>query len=890
MRWYVDISSIGQDLPAERHCVEAEQWQKALASVRANRGDDSPFGNFSIELLDDGYRAIDPLSRKRYVVQKAPATADLTAGAAAPPPAIETSVPEAPKTEKAAVRPSRPRPSARGARATGNNAATPATPPARTSDRGRTRAKAPSIPDDHVPAAATREPTLLSADAKPASVPAAPPRPSQPAAPATAGPLANVPPARPMQAETAFERMTGGSAVPLPSQVSATADVPTEVLPAFRVLSRRNEDPTPASPLTYREMAIAVAETTSLRDAEAIARAQYEVVRNSVAGAPKGKFIQLAVFDHEFTGKPKKPPLVTLAFKDWRDAEPVLAFPLRDGVVTRRSVPPSSASAAPPPASFVPASFPPVSAAAPSAPAPAPVAPSAPPASVAPATTPSAPPQAPVSAPPPAPAVIAPQPAPISAVPAPSAPAPSSNWPSTSSAWPVVSPPSGADGSEASDVIKPSPVIAITDEPMLVRPSPAVQQGPTLLEPKVQPASAPPPEPAVPAPTPSQLQTEAAAMAGDDERTVVKDSAPPMSTPGPALLAPPPAPSAEELSDADIVVTADPVVPVVTQRIASVPPPPPPRQASQPPRTATSDPPPQVRPIPAPNHTERMVAVPAAASPSAPPPPDPGAAAREPQVFQSAPPPAMAQASLTGPPEPQVFPSAPPAPQAFPSVAPAPAAQAPSVRPASIPPPGGGPPPGVTHKSGKRPRKSGDDLITDLFEACSDLGFVNDALEGADFVIDLVFDSIPSRAVLVSFFDINAREFVVVRQAIGGDALGSAVLSRTSERTSLVARSMRAARAQVVSAGAADAVEGDGRFQALGLAPESLVCAPVLAGGRYLGLIEVADPLDGRPFTDSDGHALTYIGEQFAEFLAQREVLLDPERVRRPRLSQLARR
>ena len=65
MRWYVDISSIGPDKPTHRHCVEAEQWQKALQGVRAQRGDDAPFGNFSIELLDDGYRAIDPLTRMR---------------------------------------------------------------------------------------------------------------------------------------------------------------------------------------------------------------------------------------------------------------------------------------------------------------------------------------------------------------------------------------------------------------------------------------------------------------------------------------------------------------------------------------------------------------------------------------------------------------------------------------------------------------------------------------------------------------------------------------------------------------------------------------------------------------------------------------------------------
>ncbi len=375
MRWYVDISSIGPDKPTHRHCVEAEQWQKALQGVRAQRGDDAPFGNFSIELLDDGYRAIDPLTRMRYVVQRAPDGTPVTeeptllaakgapaagsaAASAAPPNAVPKARESDPKAA-AAARAARPRPSARGERAA---------PAARTSERGRTRGKAPSIPDDVVPRTSAPAPAA-AAEMKPQgpnSAPPTAPRPSQqpipssaipststsglpPAepssssqSPATAPRPASMPPgfappiARPMQAETAFERMTGGAAFAL-TKPSATADIPTEVLPAHKVLSRRSEDPTPSSPLTYREMALSVADTTSLRDAEAIARAQFEVVRNALAGAPKGKFIQLAVFDHEFTGKPKKVPIVTLAFKDWRDQEPVIAFPQRDGVATRRS-------------------------------------------------------------------------------------------------------------------------------------------------------------------------------------------------------------------------------------------------------------------------------------------------------------------------------------------------------------------------------------------------------------------------------------------------------------------------------------------------------------------------------------------------------------------------
>jgi GAF domain-containing protein len=189
-------------------------------------------------------------------------------------------------------------------------------------------------------------------------------------------------------------------------------------------------------------------------------------------------------------------------------------------------------------------------------------------------------------------------------------------------------------------------------------------------------------------------------------------------------------------------------------------------------------------------------------------------------------------------------------------------------------------------------RKSGDDLLTDLFEATSDLNFLRDALDGADFVADLVFDNIPSLVVLVSFFDINAREFVVVRQTmVQTEApLQSVVLGRVSEFNDLVAGAMRARRTAIIHAVTAHTMGADPRWKALGLVPTSLAVTPVIAGGRFLGLIEAANPLDGAPYTEGDGHALTYIGEQFAEFLAQRELIFDEPTVRKPKLAQMARR
>ncbi|WP_437781482.1 GAF domain-containing protein [Sorangium sp. So ce1097] len=169
-------------------------------------------------------------------------------------------------------------------------------------------------------------------------------------------------------------------------------------------------------------------------------------------------------------------------------------------------------------------------------------------------------------------------------------------------------------------------------------------------------------------------------------------------------------------------------------------------------------------------------------------------------------------------------------------------------------------------------RLSGDDLLAELFEACSDLHFLQDTLAGADFILALTVEKIPCALGLVSLFDINQREFVVVRQHGGKGAL----LARLSERAPLALAAMRSRRAVVVPDAASDERVMDDRWKATGVELRSVVCAPVELAGRYLGLLEIANPLDGKPFSESDGNALTYIGQQFAEFVGARGVVTEP--------------
>jgi hypothetical protein len=68
------------------------------------------------------------------------------------------------------------------------------------------------------------------------------------------------------------------------------------------------------------------------------------------------------------------------------------------------------------------------------------------------------------------------------------------------------------------------------------------------------------------------------------------------------------------------------------------------------------------------------------------------------------------------------------------------------------------------------------------------------------------------------------------------------------------------------------------RYQQLGGA-QSIIIAPIMQAGRALGAIEIVNPSDGMPFTENEGNAMTYIAEQYAEYLGSRGIVLDRDRI-----------
>jgi hypothetical protein len=170
-----------------------------------------------------------------------------------------------------------------------------------------------------------------------------------------------------------------------------------------------------------------------------------------------------------------------------------------------------------------------------------------------------------------------------------------------------------------------------------------------------------------------------------------------------------------------------------------------------------------------------------------------------------------------------------------------------------------------------RRRSASEDLIGDLFESIHELAFMVDLVSGADFVVHALYDVIPCEAIVVHAFDLGRREFVVVR-ARGPDAR-NALLHRTPDADPVVREVMR--RRSLISNGASPARTG--AFEKLGTAPQLLLSAGVRQGGRYLGLIELANPVGGTPFHEGEASALEYVCEQFAEFVASRPVVLDED-------------
>jgi hypothetical protein len=663
MRWFIEVSRIGDDTPIEKYTLEAKQWQAALQEARKLRGDVGPLSKFSIELLEHGYRAVDPTQQVRYVVNKAPGDAMLSERpppggmpvgsfpkipSTAPAPVITTSSSPGVSTDPMASDPLKTDPVASGPRTDPMAALPPESAPPNTAPVVRAAVAPPAKSNESKPARpllTVPEDTVPRAKAN--AAPSAAPKSGLDAALSSTQPLAPPPDAKKESRGPTIPQLTQRS-------IEATRE------PDFQLIRKREESPTEKVPIHYREYAYAVRPGTDKKAAEVLLWMRFREVVGTLKDTTGGKFIQLAVFDHVFEKKPARPPIATLAWKDWR-GEPVLHFQ----EARSQSKPPPSATR-------------------------------------------------PASAPPPAPQVQV---------------------------------------------------------------APAVVEAPPRPHPSTPPAA---PRPAPVAPS-----------AAESVRSAVPPTTPSAAPSAPAQSAP---------------ITSAHIVP----------------------------------------------------APSAPSAPAPSA----PVVVPVAP--------VVVPSQPAAWPSQPVS---------APEASAPSITissaPASSPEPAIKPPTPSAGPTVPIRRRAGEDLIGELFETMHDLHFMPDVMSGVDFVLGILNRTLPSEAALVHVFDINTRQFIVVRAF--GPSPNAVILHRTPDKETLFRRAMRSTRATRNAQPENEESYRDGRWALLGVTVNTAILGPVQLAGRFLGAIELVNPLGGEPYSEHESHALDYICEQFAEFLAARPIVVDAD-------------
>ena len=647
-------------------------------------------------------------------------------------------------------------------------------------------------------------PSAIGPSVTAATEPKVPPAPaSSPAATTT---TSSAPP-RPINADTATNGPTSKNGLP-PSADEAKGTAPGSKaaapaastrppaavgsalpgLPAVKVLSSREQNPTDASPLTYREYSFAVPTGTSEDVAVSVLRGQLELVDAHLANAKMGKLVNLAVFDVEFTGKPPSPPIATLSWKDWK-GEPVIGHPRRGAA--------SEASEAADRRRRV--EWPAVDGSSDELALPAPV-------------------DATVRDP------------------APWRPASHCvrsrdgrrrdrsrcpdrrRCPDRSRGTGGVP---GASGGGCPRRAEPFPCLAVVDpagHPVLVDGADDPAGGASS-------AGAATSASRVGTATGAGSRVGAAAGSRVDAAAGSRVDAAAGSRVGAA------AGSRVDAAAGSRVV-------------------PPPAHASVPPPAHASVPPP------------------AMISPSQPPPANNAA---------GVPIPVVAPVAVFQP----VSPGSVPPPAGAGSIPPPaavvvqPAGASPARRPSSpegLAPRADGM---VRTPSGRfvRGRTTGDELITALFESMHDLHFLRDALDGGQFCLALATEVLPARAALIHFFDVEKREWVIA--CTRGKDTSRLLTLRTAETDELLRDATRKRRA-IVTPNASDASAQ--RYQTLG-GSRSMIIAPIMQAGRALGAIEIINPLDGMPFTEDEGNAMTYIAEQYAEYLGSRGIVLDRDRI-----------
>lgn len=809
MRYVIETSPTANLKDLTVYCVDANSWRHALEAVRLARGEAKALSGFSIDLSPDGCRAVDPKTKMRFIVRRANEQTALThspegkpiqgaTGVAMPPASTITSAPKIPivapaapaKTGAASIpKVTVPKPAQRAIAYEGGGAVASLSKPV----TGAVQTGA--VQTGAVQTGAVQTGAVQTGAVQTGAV--------QTGVRAGAGQTNGV----------LNNGVVAGAALPVPADLTVPSLPPVDSStdnvgralsePVYRALYKKEQPPSSTTPITYREHAYFLAPPGGEVEAEAVLRKEFTSIRTMFADL-KGHYINLAVFDVEFSGKPPSLPIATLSFRDWKSEIPHVQFPRR---AKQSAVAPTRMSAELGAIANVaastkgenPPSVPPPTWSAPPGPNAAPV---------------------PVVMPP------APMPRDLGIVPAYSpmaAPLPKN----------VPIPQELGSGPEL-----PTP---------LVRPAMTPQHPPQSFASQTSPHQG-----AVPQTGPQHLGVS---PQGGFPSSKVPSVRPPMMDDPFAPILPSQVPALAQAVSPSAAMPAN-------QRVPTGP-------------VSLHDP---FAPIIPGSRQEDgvMPLVRPSSAPQAIHPPQQEQLAQAQPIAQAAPASASHQAAA-----PFVHANVTQPLVQAPVMAPASAIQAPVVadpfaapRAEQVPP---SRPSEAPISSRRSPiRTKGDELLPSLFERVHDLHFLPDAVEAGKFCIELALEKVPSRAGIVHFYDINRREFIV--GAAFGRGTEALLAQRHPETEPLLSLAMKKRAPVLIN----DADKSDmaflPRFERLGGAKRLLV-APAMISGRFLGAIELMNPLDGEPFSVEEKNALAYLAEQLAEYLGARGIVTDPERI-----------
>ena len=162
-----------------------------------------------------------------------------------------------------------------------------------------------------------------------------------------------------------------------------------------------------------------------------------------------------------------------------------------------------------------------------------------------------------------------------------------------------------------------------------------------------------------------------------------------------------------------------------------------------------------------------------------------------------------------------------------------------------------------------------EDRLAVAFEACHDLLFLKNRAEALEFAVHLLEELVPSEATAAFLLDINTDEFRVVA-ARGTGARGRQGQALPSSSGLLAAASGLAEHAVLVLADAAADPRYDERIDGVpGLDVRALLYRPLVHRGRMFGVLQLANGVARKMFTESDCEVVDYVTQQLSAFVAR---------------------